>query len=231
MTRRTIGVITLTLLFALPTLASTGAAGLAPDRPDGGWVTLMSEDFEGEFPTALWHIGRTGDPYLWGRRNCNPHHGAYSMWGGGGGSQGATIPCTGMYTTGYATTLSYGPIDLSECTDARVNFAHWTWLGAGDSLGVGYSNDGGTSWQILPITGDAVSACGGYCEESFGKDHWTISLCGKSKVYLLFRFASNAEGVSYGTFVDDVSLEAYYEGAPPTPDADSRVYLPLVTRR
>ena len=48
------------------------------------------------------------------------------MWGGGGGTLGAQIPCTGMYTTGYATTLSYGPFDLSGCTDLRLNFAHWT---------------------------------------------------------------------------------------------------------
>lgn len=154
------------------------------------------------------------------------------MWGGGGGTLGAQIPCTGMYTTGYATTLSYGPFDLSGCTDVRVNFAHWTWLGAGDALGVGYSIDGGTVWHLLPIYGNAVATCGGWCEESFNKDRWTIPLCGQPKVYLLFRFSSNAEGVSYGTFVDDVSLEAYYEGTPPTPSATAtptRTATPTVT--
>jgi hypothetical protein len=124
-----------------------------------------------------------------------------------------------MYTTGYATTLSYGPFSLSGCTNVRVNFAHWTWLGAGDSLGVGYSIDGGHVWHLLPIYGNAVSACGGWCEESFDKDRWTIPLCGQDRVYLLFRFASDAAGVSYGAFVDDVSLEAYYEGVLPTPTA------------
>jgi hypothetical protein len=131
-----------------------------------------------------------------------------------------------MYTTGYATTLSYGPFDLSGCTDVRINFAHWTWLDAGDSLGVGYSIDGGTVWHLLPIYGNAVSACGGWCEESLNEDRWTIPLCGQPRVYLLFRFASNAAGVSYGTFVDDVSLDAYYEA--PTPNR--RLYLPLVLR-
>ncbi|NLE77106.1 MAG: hypothetical protein GX605_10210 [Chloroflexi bacterium] len=33
-----------------------------------GWGTLMSEGLEAEFPHGLWHIGRTGDRYLWGRR-------------------------------------------------------------------------------------------------------------------------------------------------------------------
>jgi hypothetical protein len=207
----------LAALLVLSTLATGNGARAAPSPPEGGWVTLMSEDFEGVFPSALWHIGREGDPYLWGQRYCNPHGGVYSMWAGGGGSLGSQIPCTGMYTTSYVTTLSYGPFDLSGCTDVRVNFAHWSWLGAGDWLGVGYSIDGGKVWHLVSINGDAVSVCGGWCEESFNKGRWTISLCGQPNVYLLFRFSSDAEGVSYGTFVDDVSLEAYYESALPTP--------------
>lgn len=245
--RRTLTVFTLALLLILPTLAAANASPVTPPQP-GGWVTLMAEDFEGEFPHSPWHIGRTGDPYLWGQRNCNPHGGSYSMWGGGGGSLGAQIPCSGMYATGYATTLSYGPLDLSGCNDLRLNFAHWTWLGAGDTLGVGFSIDGGTVWHLQTIYGDAVSVCGGWCEESFNKDRWSIPLCGQPKVYLLFRFSSDASDVSYGTFVDDISLEAYYEDAAqtttpvatatvtpsrtPTPTATARwrIYLPVVLR-
>lgn len=239
----------LAMVLVLAAMATTGAHS-APPQPEAGWVTLMSEDFEGQFPHSPWHIGMTGAPYLWGQRACNPHAGTYSMWGGGGGSMGAQVPCSSTYTTGYATTLSYGPVDLSRCSDLRVNFAHWTMLGPGDSLGVGFSNDGGASWQVLPIFGDAVSICGGWCQESFHADRWTIPLCGRSRVYLLFRFASDVSGVSYGTFVDDVSLEAYYEDvtptatvtptrpvsatptvtptATPTPGSGRRVYLPLI---
>ena len=239
MKRQTIPVLTLAIVLILLTLVTANAA---PAQPEG-WVTVVAEDFEGEFPRGLWHIGRTGDPYLWGQRYCNPHGGAYSMWGGGGGTHGAQIPCTGMYTTGYATTLSYGPFDLSGCTDVRLNFAHWTQLGAGDTLGVGYSIDGGNTWHLVTLYGNAVAICGGWCEESYYQNRWNIPLCGQSKVYLLFRFASNAEGVSYGTFVDDVSLEADYEGTPSTatptathtttPTASAtprRIYLPLVLR-
>lgn len=216
MKRQITPALTLALLLVLPILATVNVGTSASPQLAQGWTTLMAEDFEGEFPRGLWHIGREGDPYLWGQRGCNPHGGIYSMWGGGGGTLGSQIPCSGMYTTGYATTLSYGPLDLSACSDIRVNFAHWTMLGAGDTLSVGYSNDGGVSWQVLPIYGDAVSICGGWCAESFNKDYWSIPLCGKPRVYLLFRFSSNAEGVSYGTFVDDVSLEAYYGDALPT---------------
>jgi hypothetical protein len=214
------------LLLALSVLATAHVATTAPARA-GSWVTLMSEDFEGVFPHAPWHIGRTGDPYLWGQRYCNPHRGGYSMMAGGGGSLGAQVACGSQYTTNYVTTLSYGPMDLRECSDLRLNFAHWTQLGAGDSLGVGFSNDGGVSWNVVPILGNAVGICGGWCEESWNKDRWGIPLCGRSGVYLLFRFASNASGVSYGAFVDDVSLEAYYQVAPPT----RAVWLPLALKR
>ena len=75
----------LALLLIVAALAAASPAAAAPPQPQG-WVTLMAEDFEGEFPHSPWHIGRTGDPYLWGQRSCNPHGGAFSMWGGGGGA-------------------------------------------------------------------------------------------------------------------------------------------------
>lgn len=252
MTRLMTSILMAALLLIPPMMASGSAVISPPSPPELDLVTLMSEDFEGAFPSAGWHIGREGDPYLWGQRACNPHGGAYSMWGGGGGSLGAQVACGSMYTTGYATTLSYGPMDLSACSDLRLNFAHWTMLGAGDSLGVGFSNDNGVSWNVLPIYGNAVSVCGGWCEETFYADRWPIPLCGRSRVYLLFRFASNATDVSYGTFVDDVSLEVHVAGVTPTvtptatrtpsatptatptptqtPGASRRVYLPLVRR-
>ena len=212
-----------TVLLLLSVLAIANPSAAAPPQQQG-WTTLVSEDFEGEFPRGLWRYGRPDNPYLWGQRSCNPHRGAYSLWGGGGGTLGAQIPCSSLYVPNIATVLVYGPFDLSGCSDVRLNFAHWTQLGAGDALGVGYSIDGGDAWHLLPITGNAVSICGGWFEESFNKGRWDIPLCGQSNVYLLFRFSSNATGVSYGTFVDDISLEAYYESA------GKRLYLPLVLR-
>ncbi len=215
-----IALLLLLLLLASETPACPGAAA----SPPGQWATLMSEDFEGAFPHGLWHIGKEGAPYLWGRRDCNPHGGRYSLWGNGGGSLGSQIACSGQYPANYVTTLSYGPLDLSDVAALRLSFAHWTWLGAGDSLGVGWSNDGGKTWVVLPIYGNAVSICGGWCAESFDQDRWTLPLAGQPKVYLLFRFASNATGVGYGSFLDDVSLEVMYGGALRS------VYLPLVRR-
>ena len=56
---RKISILTLALLLVLLTLAS---AGRAAPQPQGEWVTLMAEDFEGQFPHGLWDFGRNGDP-------------------------------------------------------------------------------------------------------------------------------------------------------------------------
>jgi hypothetical protein len=226
MKRHTPSTIMCAMLLIASTLAMANVAASASPQPEG-WVTLLSEDFESAFPHGLWHIGRTGDPYLWGQRVCNPHTGTYSMWGGGGGPLGSQIPCTGMYTTSYVTTLSYGPLDLSGCTDLRLNFAHWTWLGPGDLLGVGFMFNSTPPIYELPIMGNAVGICNGWCEESFAEAMWPVPLCGQAAVHIVFRFLSNAEGVSYGTFVDDVSLQAYYGGTTPTP---TRTMTPTQTR-
>jgi len=201
-------------------LAETGPALASPptEAPQPqGWTTIMSEDFEGVFPHGQWHIGRTGDPYLWGQRNCNPRTGLYSLMAGGGGSMGALAPCSSQYTTYYVTTLSYGPVDMTSCTDFRINFAHWTQLGAGDTLSVGFSVDGNPPWWLIPIYGNATSVCNGYCVESWSQSRWTVPACGNPRVYVLFRFASDAAGVGYGSFLDDISLDVYSADTPVTP--------------
>ena len=85
MNRRALPLFTLAVLLLVSALAAGSVANAAPSQPEAGWVTLMAEGFEGAFPSPGWHIGREGAPYLWGQRDCNPHRGAYSMWGGGGG--------------------------------------------------------------------------------------------------------------------------------------------------
>lgn len=228
----------------------SGAAA-AGARPQDGWVTLMSEGFEGEFPAPGWHIGREGDPYLWGVRNCHAHTGGNSIGGGYGGPQGSQIACDQPYTANYVTTLSYGPLDLSDCNDLRLNFSHLTDLAPKDSLSYGYSNDGGKSWMLRFLYGDYITPCEGWCEWTIYANQFAIPLCGKSQVYLLFRFQSDLTETKWpGAWVDDVSLEAYYGQPSPTPTprgtiiptttptptrtttpgASRRAYLPLLLK-
>lgn len=223
-------IVGLALLLSAVAVPAQGPAATPGSQPEDGWVTLMAEDFEGTFPSPGWHIGPTGGPYLWGQRSCHQHGGNLSMGGGYGGSQGSQIACDQPYTTYFVTTLSYGPFDLSDCSDMRLNFAHLTNLGDGDSLSYGYSIDGGASWMLRFLYGDYISQCQDWCEWSIPANVFSIPLCGQSRVYLLFRFQSNAAGVGWpGAWVDDVSLEAYYGVLPPTATPQGTI-IPTVTR-
>ncbi|MEA3441561.1 MAG: hypothetical protein U9R58_14910, partial [Chloroflexota bacterium] len=55
-----------------------------------GWVTIMSEDFEGDFPGS-WTVvdNNGGDEYYWNKRNCRPYQGSNSGWAVGGGADGS----------------------------------------------------------------------------------------------------------------------------------------------
>ncbi len=217
------------LVFAIGPSGKLPAAPVraAAERAADGWVTLVSQDFEGDFPSAGWHIGREGGIYLWGKSACYAHSGSYSIGSHTGGSLGSQLTCQDEYPLNYVTTLSYGPMDLTTCTDLRLNFSHLTHLDSiDDALSVGYSNDGGASWSVLTYGGDRTLQCEGWCTWTLYAASYPIPLCGKPKVYLLFRFQSDFTDPGFGSWVDDVSLEAYYG----TPVGNKKVYLPLATR-
>lgn len=187
----------------------------------------MEEDFDGAFPSAGWHIGREGADYLWGQSSCYSHSGSYSMGSHAGGRLGSQLTCADEYPLQYVTTLSYGPFDLTGCTDLRLNFSHLTHLDSiDDYLSAGYSTDGGVSWSVITWGGDRTVECGGWCEWTLYARSYPIPLCGRPKVYLLFRFQSDWTDPGFGSWVDDVSLEALYGG----PALDHATYLPLLTR-
>jgi hypothetical protein len=61
----------------------------SPIGASAGWNTIMSENFEGSFPTGLWQLG--GNP-TWGTTNYKPHGGAYSAWCARGGQMALILP-------------------------------------------------------------------------------------------------------------------------------------------
>ena len=206
-------------------------SALAPDQAwqsNDSWVTLMSEGFEGEFPSPGWHIGREGADYLWAKTSCQAHTGTYTIGSHFGGTLGSALTCTDEYPLSYVTTLSYGPFDLTGCTDVRVNFAHLTKLALiDDFLSFGYSIDGGVSWYLINWQGDFTEYCDGWCEWSiYAAQFPSITLCGQTRVYLLFRFQSDWYEQGFGSFIDDVALQALYGSPLPTWD----FFLPLVMR-
>ena len=58
------------------------------------WTNIATEDFEGSFPQAGWHV-EDNEPgygkYYWAKRTCRPKSGSYSGWAVGGGADGSGL--------------------------------------------------------------------------------------------------------------------------------------------
>ena len=200
-----------------------------------GWQKIMAEDFEGAFPATDWGVFdeslSDGGQYYWGKRDCKALSGSYSVWAGGGGSGGASVACTATYTNNLKTWLDYGPVDLSQVTDAEIQFAYWTdlefdgtnlidrfnWLASPD--GVNYAG-----YESGSETGNWIPGAMGLSNiPGIG------SLIGEPTVYLSWYFESSPSNPSAyeGAFVDDAALWVY---TPPPPSPPPPTITLPVTR-
>jgi subtilisin family serine protease len=180
--------------------------------PQGEWTTIMSEDFEGEFPGA-WEV-LDGNPdnglYYWGKRDCRPFGGSYSGWAVGGGD-GAALTCGSNYTWNVASWMVYGPFSLADATQAEFHFQLWQNTEVNyDYLFYGVSLDGsnfdgsyvlkGTGGWV-PVTLDLTNVPGR------GK------VTGEPEVWVALLFSSDSfQTAPEGAYVDDIVLRKYTGG-------------------
>ncbi len=95
-------------------------------QPSGSWQTIVSEGFEGSFPTGLWQVSDPGfDEYFWAKRNCRAASGSFSAWAMGGGSIGAGLGCGANYIDFAFSWMIYGPFSLADATDAEYDVQLW----------------------------------------------------------------------------------------------------------
>ena len=170
------------------------------DITEPGWITIMSENFEGSFPSGAWSF--LGNP-TWAVDEYKPHDGAKSAWCAKGGTLGIE-PGTKNYANQMTAWMIYGPFDLSNASDAELVFYLWLnsenehdyfqWLASTD----------GTDFYGLQTTGNT----NGWIKKVLDlKSVYTIgNLCGKSKVWIALYFGSDSSGASEGAFVDDILL-------------------------
>ena len=80
------------------------------------WVTIMSENFEGSFPSSGWsamyNSGYGNAIAYWGAVNNISHTGSYSAWCASAGTNGIS-PNLGYYPDNTNSWMIYGPFDLS----------------------------------------------------------------------------------------------------------------------
>jgi predicted secreted protein len=180
------------------------------ELPEGmvGWTNIMTEGFEGSFPGATWTL--YGNP-TWDDTSYRAHSGSRSGYCADGGSNRVDPP--GPYPNNMITWMVYGPFDLSDATDAELQFYHWTkaeepYYGyLYDYLFVGASINGSNFYGV-GYGGDWVSQCGGWCQASFDlTDVYTLgNLCGHDNVWIAFEFKSDSSITDEGSYLDDIVL-------------------------
>ena len=185
-----------------------------------GWSTIMSEDFEGAFPTGSWSAfdgdGATNGEYYWAADDYKPYSGLMSAWPAKGGANGLD-PTSFYYPNNVNSWMMYGPFDLSNSSDAELLFYYWNssepnydyfgWYASTDGsnfYGTGVSGNSG-GWLYVNFDLTAVPTLG--------------NITGSSSVWIVFGFTSNANnagGINYdGPFVDNIVLQKYSQDSSP----------------
>ena len=199
---------------ATPTLTRTPTRTATPGA--AGWVTIMSENFEGSFP-AGWAVsdhGSSGGQYTWGKRACRPLTGGFSGWAFGGGANGSVLACGSNYRSDVEALMVYGPFSLAGATDAELRFNYWLnsessfdefWVTAsidGNDFYGGYASGNSGGWRSAVFDLTNVYTLG--------------NLAGRAQVWIAFIFTSDGS-ITYpeGAYLDDIVLEKYMGGAAP----------------
>jgi M6 family metalloprotease-like protein len=198
-----------------------------------GGVTLLSDDFEGQFP-GKWKVygvqGHAGGA-MWGTVSCKTSGGSGAAWCAASGSE-AQPPCT-QYIQDQGTFLIFGPFDMSDAADGTLDFDTWYDI-----------NDGGDpetatdylAW-LFSTDGSSFSAGDGVTGTSNGWEHVSAKLSdllfsdgtsavGQPQVWLGFVFVSSPTTTPQGgAYIDNVVLKKVI-GEPGPPPARVRRHLP-----
>ncbi len=182
-------------------LAQRGQAAQPSD-----WTTIVSEDFEGTFPSSGWQVldeNSAGDPYYWDKRECRNSGGTFSAWSVGAGS--TALACGSEYPGEVFAWMIYGPFSLADASAAELVFDWWSdTAGSGDEFFFGASTDD-YNYHGVHITGNHAS--------------WTSnerldlsavpelgSLLGQTEVWIAFSFQSDVSAAAEGTYVDNIVI-------------------------
>jgi len=164
------------------------------------WTTIMSENFEGTFPSGLWTL--YGNP-TWGKDDYKPQSGVYSAWCATSGSLGRD-PAKKNYANNMNAWMVYGPFDLTGAVGAELSFNYWLnsetnadffqWFASTDGNNFyGQQTSGNSGWANIKFDLSSVPGLG--------------NVCNQPSVWIAFKFVSDSAIAYKGAFVDDVVLQ------------------------
>ena len=204
-------------LRAQPLATPVQLSQLAGPRQAGVANIVLSEGFEGSWPSAGWTIfdnSTSGREYLWARRACQPQAGSYSAMAAGGGTLGSSRTCGSSYPDNINTWAIYGPLDFSNATSASATY----WL-RGRSEAATDAN--GRPFDAL-LVGSNTALYGLYHGWLSWGDHSsaytqkTLDLSdqlGQPQVWLGLAFFSDVSVNDIGFVVDSLRIDVTY-GSP-----------------
>ncbi len=186
------------------------AASPVPLAFPAPWIQVMSEGFEGTWPSTGWTLidESVGDEHLWGKDGSLVHGGSNAVWAARGGANGI-LPTLGYYPDWTASVMRYGPFDLSDASEAVLEFYYDHESPDGEDFFCWQASSDGTNFY----NGNCVSGDHkGYNYQTF--DLTSVStvgdLTGDSSVWIQFRFNSGEfNNAKQGPWVDDVKLWKY----------------------
>jgi hypothetical protein len=169
------------------------------------WQTVMSEGFEFSFPGSGWALsGET----TWGRDTFRHNQGSASGW-----CAGSRLAAPGPYPNNMNARMTYGPFSLEDADSANLAFDrylkseqshdYFTWGVSVDSL----------NFHGRAVSGDSAS----WVRESIdlGNVPGLGNVCGESKIWIVFGFASNDSVTDEGAYVDNILLRRHRAGVVP----------------
>jgi C1A family cysteine protease len=181
-----------------------------------GWVTIMSEDFEGTFP-GVWSLSYNANKnsgYLWGKRSCRPYAGTSSAWAVGGGTLGANLSCGAYYPNYVQTWMKYGSFSLANTSAAELRARVWT-----------HTESPSYAFDIVFI-GASINNYNFYGTLYYGDWNWNEqvldfsnvytlgNLLGQSNVWIAIVFdTDNSVAYTEGGYVDNVLLRKCPSGS------------------
>jgi len=198
----------------VPSETATQQAEVSP--LSANWVTIMTEDFEGDVPSAGWLFFDVGDytgEYYWDKDDFMPHTGSYSAWCAKSGANGLD-PEYSNYPNYCESVAVYGPFDLSGATAADLTLSLWLESEPSyDTLSF-YASIDGSNWYGVQYSGST----NGWISDvqDLTNVYFLGDITGYPSVYIAVIFGSNNSGTHKGAFIDDVILRKYGPSNLPT---------------
>ena len=201
---------------------------LAYGQTTAGWVTILSENFEGGFPGVwdVWDDDSDHGDYYWGKRNCRAYGGSYSGWAVGGGADGSFLACGQNYPDYVDSWMQYGPFSLEDASAADLTFKLWLNTETGyDTFFWGVSADGQNFYRSASEP-PASGSTGGWVDKALDLNNVAGlgSVLGQPEVWIALVFTTDFDtNFAEGAYVDNIVLRKY------VPSAATPTRTPVVT--